>query len=190
MKQGSRRNSTRRSVSSRQLGKAEKHRTEVSSGGIVFKRTQKGIVFAMQKDSYGKWTFAKGHVRKGESYRRTAVREIKEELGLAGLKFIKPLGHIDIWFRDRFVFKGKLVRKFIHYFLFEVSADAKLVPLEATDKGEIVQDASWVPIKEVWEKSDYEDMRPILRRALQYFEKSPHVRRRKGYGRVKRSNTK
>jgi len=171
-------------VSSRQPGSKEKHRTEVSSGGIVFKRTPEGIVFAMQKDSYGKWTFAKGHVRKGESYRKTAIREIEEELGLKGLKFIKPLGRIDIWFRDRFVFKGKLVRKFIHYFLFEAPANAKLVPLKAKDKGEVVQAASWVPISQVRERSSYEDMRPIVRRAVQYFDKTKPVRRRKGYRRV------
>ena len=183
MKQGSRHSSTRRSVSSRQTGKTGKHRTEVSSGGLVFKRTPEGIVFAMQKDSYGKWTFAKGHVRKGESYRKTAVREIEEELGLKGLQYIKPLGHIDIWFRDRFVFKGKLVRKFIHFFLFEATANSKLVPLKAKDKGEIVQDASWIPMDQIWEKSSYEDMKPIVRRALQYFERPQRVRRRKGYRR-------
>jgi len=183
MKQDSRHNSTRRSVSSRQPGREEKHRIEVSSGGIVFKRTPEGILFAMQKDSYGKWTFAKGHVRKGESYRKTAIREINEELGLKGLKYIKPLGHVDIWFRDRFAFKGKLVRKFIHYFLFEAQADTKLVPLEATGKGEIIQAAAWIPIGKVQERSSYDDMKPIVRRALQYFEKPNMVRRRTGYKR-------
>ncbi|MBT3230671.1 NUDIX domain-containing protein [Candidatus Uhrbacteria bacterium] len=183
MKQDSRHNSTRRSVSSRQPGSSDKHRVEVSSGGLVFKRAPEGVVFAMQMDSYGKWTFAKGHVRKGESYRKTAVREIEEELGLKGLRYIKPLGHIDIWFRDRFVFKGKLVRKFIHYFLFEAPADAKLTPLQDTGKGEIIQDAAWIRADQVWDKSSYEDMKPVVRRALQYFEKPRRVRRRMGYKR-------
>lgn len=183
MKQEAHHSSTRQSVSSRKSGSKEKHRVEVSSGGLVFKRTSRGVAFAMQKDSYGKWTFAKGHVRKGESYRKAAVREINEELGLSGLKYIKPLGHIDIWFRDRFVFKGKLVRKYIHYFLFEAPADSKLVPLQDVEKGEVIQAAAWVPMEKVWEKSSYEDMRPIVRSALQYFEKSKIVRRRKGYRR-------
>lgn len=178
MKQGEHRSSTRRSVSSRQLGSGEKHRIEVSSGGMVFKRTPQGVFFAMQKDSYGNWTFPKGHVRKGELYRKTAMREIEEELGLKRLRCVKPLGHIDIWFRDRFVHKGKLVRKFIHYFLFEVSSDAQLHPLKPKDTGEVIQAAHWVPLGKVWATSSYEDMRPIVRRALQYFEIRPRVRRR------------
>ena len=122
-------------------------------------------------------------MRKGESYRKAAVREIEEELGLKQLKYIRPLGNIDIWFRDRFVFKGKLVRKFIHYFLFEAPANAKLVPLKAKDQGEIIQAAEWVPIGQVWEQSSYEDMKPIVSRALQYFERPKGVRRRIGYKR-------
>lgn len=174
-------NSTRQLVSSRKTGNKEKHRTEVSAGGLVYKRTSEGVKFAMQKDSYGHWTFPKGHVRKGESYKQTAVREIKEELGLGSLRFRKPLGTIDIWFRDRFVFKGKLVRKYIHYFLFEVDESAMLVPLQSTDKGEQIDEADWVDIKEIWELSGYDDMKPIVRKALQYFEKPKHVRRRIGY---------
>lgn len=183
MKQGARHSSTRQSVSSRQTGKQERHRTEVSAGGLIFKRTPQGIYFAMQKDSYGNWTFPKGHVRKGEAYRKTAMREIDEELGLKKLRYIKPLGHIDIWFRDRFVFRGKMVRKFIHYFLFEAPADAKLVPLQEKEKGEVIQAARWVPMDKVWETSSYEDMRPMVRRALHYFEQSQRVRRRQGYRR-------
>lgn len=176
-------NSTRQLVSSRKTGSPEKHRTEVSAGGLVYKRTAQGILFAMQKDSYGHWTFPKGHVRKGESYKQTAVREIKEELGLSNLRFRKPLGKIDIWFRDRFVFKGKLVRKYIHYFLFEADPKSVLIPLQSSDKGEQIDEASWIPIQEVWEFSDYEDMNQIVKKALQYFEKPKHVRRRVGYSR-------
>ncbi|MBU4315306.1 NUDIX domain-containing protein [Patescibacteria group bacterium] len=163
--------STRQSVSSRQTGSQKKHRVEVSSGGLIFKRTPDGVFFAMQKDSYGHWTFPKGHVRRGESYRQTAVREIQEELGLGGLRYIKPLGTIDIWFRDRFVFKGKLVRKFIHYFLFEAKQDAQLVPLITKDKGERIEEAKWINIKEIWEFSGYDDMKPIVSKALAYFQK-------------------
>src|SRR3989339_348233 len=183
MNQEQHHNSTRQSVSSRKTGSLEKHRTEVSAGGLIYKRTNQGVLFAMQKDSYGYWTFPKGHVRKGESYKQTAIREIKEELGLDKLQFRKPLGTIDIWFRDRFVFKGKLVKKFIHYFLFETSVDAVLVPLQSTKKGEQIKEAAWIPIKDVQELSGYDDLNPIVHKALQYFEKPKHVRRRVGYSR-------
>ncbi|MFH1632249.1 MAG: NUDIX domain-containing protein [bacterium] len=173
MKQTERHNSTRQSITSRRQIDTPRHRTEVSAGGLVFKRTSKGMYFAMLKDPFGKWTFPKGHVKKakGESCRRAAEREVSEELGLADLKFIRPLGKIDIWFRDQFVFKGKLVHKFIHYFLFEVPANTRLSSVKGKAKKEMIQDVAWVRIDKLADKSGYSDMDPVIRRALGYFKK-------------------
>ena len=82
----------------------------------MFKRVHGLVYFAMVKDSYGKWAFPKGHVRQGESYKDGATREIFEEMGLEVSRMVCRLDTIDIWFRDRFVHKGKLVHKYIHYF--------------------------------------------------------------------------
>ncbi len=147
----------------------------MSAGGLIFKRKESKVFFAMQKDSYGHWTFPKGHVRRGESYRQTAVREIEEELGLKNLRFVKPLGSIDIWFRDRYVFKGKLVRKFIHYFLFEARQDAQLTPLGSSEKGEKIEEVEWINIDDIWDYSEYDDMKPIVSKALRYFTKSDKI---------------
>ena len=68
----------------------------------------------MLKDSYGRWTFPKGHLDEGETTRQAAIREIEEEIGLGSLRAVAKLGTIDIWFRDRFKFKGKLIHKYIH----------------------------------------------------------------------------
>lgn len=165
MKRNGRHNSTRQSITSR-TSKKRRHRIEVSSGGLVFKRTRKGVYFAMMKDSFGKWAFPKGHVQKGESYRKAAEREIHEELGLDGLRFKKPLGQIDIWFRDRFVHKGKLVHKYIHYFLFQAAPGARLVKPEVKEKGERIQAVAWVPVEQILKQSSYSDMKPIIKRAL------------------------
>ncbi len=161
-------NSTRRSISSRRRSKKRQHRVEVSSGGLVYKKTPNGVDFAMLKDSFGKWTFPKGHVKKGESYVVGAAREIEEEMGLASIRKIRRLGQIDIWFRDRYVFKGKLVHKFIYYFLFESKDDAKLVKPKAQEKGEKIQAVAWVPAHLVEKRSAYKDMRPIVKRAFEH----------------------
>ncbi|MBU1126700.1 NUDIX domain-containing protein [Patescibacteria group bacterium] len=163
---------TRRSISSRQETKKPQHRIEVSAGGLVFKKTDRGIFVAMLQDSFGNWTFPKGHVRRRrESRQRAAEREIKEELGLSELKFVRPLGQIDIWFRDRFVFKGKMVHKFIHYFLFEAPVNAKLIVPEAKEKGEKIQAVAWVPLQNVVKQSSYRDMNPIIQKSLQLLRK-------------------
>lgn len=181
-------NSKRRSITSRQRNKRkESPRVEVSAGGVVFKRTGRGIFFAMLKDSYGKWTFPKGHVKRGESYVNAAKREIDEEMGIENLHLVRSLGHIDIWFRDRFVYKGKLIHKYIHYFLFELRENVRLEKPEPTDEGERIQAVAWVPMDQVLKRSNYKDMKPILKRVFKVLEetgkakvkKKPFVRRPK-----------
>jgi 8-oxo-dGTP pyrophosphatase MutT (NUDIX family) len=137
---------------------------EVSAGGFVLKRTPRGVVFAMMKDSYGKWTFPKGHVESGEELAEAAARETMEELGLSELRLLEELGKIDIWFRDRFVKKGALIHKDIHYFLFEARPDAML----SAQPSEHVQDAAWVSARELTARSFYPDLVPVVKRALTY----------------------
>lgn len=142
---------------------------EVSAGGLVYKRTARGVVFAMMRDSYGKWTFPKGHVERGESRKEAAARETVEELGLKDLRLCRPLGQIDIWFRDRFVKKGALIHKDIHYFLFETPSGATLHP----QASEGVMEAKWVPVGDVEEISFYRDLKPIIRRVLSQMRRPP-----------------
>ena len=173
------RNSTRRSISSRHRGgdksKEDRPRVEVSSGGLVFKRTRQGIYFAMLKDSFGKWTFPKGHVRRGETYDAAAAREVNEELGLESLRKKESLGHIDIWFRDRYVFKGKLIHKYIHYFLFEAHPRARLRRPVSKAQGEKIQAVAWVPAGDVTTRSTYKDMKPIIKRAFAVLPKNRYT---------------
>lgn len=120
----------------------------------------------MVVDSYGKWAFPKGHVQPGESYREAAMREIKEEMGLAELKHIARLDTIDIWFRDRFVHKGTLIHKYIHYFLFEAPPQAKLIRPKPKEDGEKIRAVAWVPARQVLRRSSYRDMLGIIKKAL------------------------
>lgn len=123
----------------------------------------------MMKDSYGKWTFPKGHVEPGEELAEAAARETIEELGLSEIRLLEELGKIDIWFRDRFVKKGALIHKDIHYFLFVAPPNATLSP----QVSEHIQEAAWVPIRQVTGRSFYPDLEPVVRRALVYVRAHP-----------------
>lgn len=149
-----------------------KTRREVAAGGIVFKRTRRGIFFAMIVDSYGKLAFPKGHVRRGEQLAEAAAREVCEELGLCDLHVHRRLGTNDIWFRDRFVHKGYLIHKFIHYYLFEADRAARVrVQENSPTGGERIRRGLWVPMEDVQRRSSYDNMSPIVERAIHYIER-------------------
>lgn len=140
---------------------------EESAGGIVFKKTAKGFFVAMMVDSYGKWTFPKGHVEKGESKEEAAARETIEEIGLDEIKLLETLGSIDIEFTDRFEKKGKTIQKTIHYYLFQAPANARIYPEEP----ERVFQTEWVPKSHVLKRSEYKDMVEVVKTALAFLNK-------------------
>lgn len=155
-----------------ELNEGEKPRLEVSSGAVVFKRAKGGALVAMVKDSYGKWTFPKGHVRRGETLSEAAMRECLEETGLHDLRFRRKLGTIDIWFRDRYVYKGKMIHKFIHYFLLEAAPSARVRAPRHVEGGEKIQEVAWIPLSDLSERSAYKDMKKIVRLAMETVLKS------------------
>lgn len=143
--------------------KKETVQREISAGGIVFRKSGKNISFALMKDSYGKWTFPKGHVEAAEDLEEAAARETLEELGLEEIRLLDYLGKIDIWFRDKFHKKDQLIHKDIHFYLFEAFPGSALHP----DPSEHVLEAKWVPLSTIGRVSSYRDMIPIIKRAVE-----------------------
>ena len=55
---------------------------EKSCGAVVFKRTEEGIRYVILRSVGGFCGFPKGHVEAGETEHETALREVREEVGL------------------------------------------------------------------------------------------------------------
>lgn len=151
-------------------------KTEISAGGIVYKRTPGGARVAFILDPYRKWAFAKGHVERGETTEQAAARETIEEMGIDEVRVVAPLGTIDFWFRDRYrpETKGVLVHKYVYYFLMEAPSHAAGRP----QKKEKIRRVIWVSPRRALRTSSYEDVRPILRKAIALLDAAPEVRER------------
>jgi len=135
------------------MGRSEKAKQETSAGGVVFRQTPDGIKFLLIKDPYRKWGLPKGHVDSGESYEETADREVTEETGLEHLVLHGSLGEIDWHFR----FRGKLIHKCCHFFLFEAPTGS---PCPQAEEGILA--CQWFTYDEAVQTISYENARRIL----------------------------
>ena len=137
----------------------KKAEREVSAGGIVFRRDADGTPrFLLIKDSYQHWGFPKGHLESGESPVVAAMRETREETGLADLVVQGPIRIIDWHFR----FRGRYIHKFCHFFLFE-SSDGECVPQVA----EGITAVRWEPLERALDVLSYDNARGVLRRGAE-----------------------
>jgi ADP-ribose pyrophosphatase YjhB (NUDIX family) len=132
---------------------SEVAKRETSAGGVVFRQTPEGIRFLLIKDPYKKWGLPKGHVDSGESLEQTADREVTEETGLGDLVLHGSLGVIDWHFR----FRGRLIHKCCHFFLFEAPTG---LPCPQAEEGIIA--CSWFSYADAVKTISYENARYIL----------------------------
>lgn len=88
---------------------------EISSGGVVFKKFNNQLFILMLLDKNDNWTFPKGLVEDGELPENAAGREIGEEVGIYKIKIMATLSPVQYWYK----FEGELIKKTVHYFLFE-----------------------------------------------------------------------
>ncbi|MCX6786195.1 MAG: transcription antitermination factor NusB [Candidatus Komeilibacteria bacterium] len=131
---------------------------EYSAGGVVFRKTNKGYLFALVLDAYGKWTFPKGHIETAEDQETSALREIEEETGLDQLTSRGYLGSIDIKVNEP---NKRPFPKTVHYYLVETLAENLTITKEPE-----VKDAKWVTEDEALNLISYENAGEIFKAAL------------------------
>ena len=95
-------------------------RQETSAGGVVIRIADGEPRYLLIRDSYQNWGFPKGHIEDGEAPEAAAIREVREETGLAEVTVRGAIATIDWFFR----FRGQLIHKVCHFFLMETTSSS------------------------------------------------------------------
>jgi len=136
---------------------------EKKAGAVVYSRHEGEIYFAFVHDVFGYWTLSKGGIEEGENEEAGAVREIKKEMGL-DITIKELLG------RNEYVAchpeKGK-IRKQVVFFLAE--SEYKDIVLEKGTGG--LDDAKWFHLDEIPNLKMYDNMIPLLTKAVEILNK-------------------
>lgn len=127
------------------------------SGAVIYAEENNDIYLALVHDIFGHWTLSKSKVRDDETFEQGAVRAIFDEVGLPA-EVEAMLGNNEYIASQPD--KGK-VRKQVQYFL----AKAPYQDVALAKKGGL-DDARWFRVADILELNFYEDILPIVTKAI------------------------
>jgi ADP-ribose pyrophosphatase YjhB (NUDIX family) len=127
-------------------------------GAVVYAMQGKDLYLALVHDIFGHWTLSKGKLTPEETPEAGVVRKIKEEIGLTCTPEAR-LGENEYVASDPATGKK---RKHVIYFL----AASPFTEVQLAKKGGL-DDARWFRLQDALELNFYEDMLPIVTKAVQ-----------------------
>ena len=130
---------------------------EKSCGAIVYTNINGERYYLVEQMLDGHWGFPKGHVEEDETENETALREIKEEVGLDI--------QIDEGFRrvETYSPKADFIKDVVYFVAYSKSLDTTMQTIE-------VRDIKWVKLKEALDLIEYPNMQEIIRLADVYLD--------------------
>ena len=137
---------------------------ETLGGAVVYARDGSNVYLALVHDVFGHWTLSKGHLAADEDPKKGMAREVTEEIGVSAT----PEEELGV---NEYVAshpeKGK-VRKRVVYFL----ARAPYQDLKLGNSGGL-DDARWFKLSEIVTLNIYDDILPIITKAITLLLKTP-----------------
>lgn len=131
-------------------------------GAVVYARKGEELYIGLVHDIFGHWTLSKGKLLPEEEAEVGVVRKIKEEIGL-DITPKERLGENEYVASDPEAGKK---RKHVIFFL----AESPYTDIELAKKGGL-DDARWFRAADVLDLNFYDDMRPLIEKAMQKLEK-------------------
>jgi transcription antitermination protein NusB len=131
---------------------------ELLAGAVVLSRHENKLFIGLVHDVFGYWTLPKGRIDAEEGEEVGAKRKIEKEIGIP-VTIVEKLGENE--YIANKPESGKVV-KHVSYYV----AEAEHVPL-ALEKKTGLDDAKWFDAREVGELRMYDDVKPLIAKALE-----------------------
>ena len=133
---------------------------EKSCGGVVYTRQGNRIRYVVVQHLGGHWGFPKGHMEPGEDEQTTALREIREEIGV-NAELIPGFRAVEVYPLPN---KPGTTKEVV-YFLAHYSGQ------ELRHQKEELKAACLLPYKDAWKRLTFEEAKRILAEADGFLKK-------------------
>jgi N utilization substance protein B len=135
---------------------------ELLAGAVVLSHHAGRLHIGLVHDVFGYWTLPKGRIDAAEGEEAGAKRKIEAEIGIA-VRIIEKIGENEYIANKPET--GKVV-KHVSYYV----ASADHVPLQLEKKTGL-DDARWFDVEHMDDLRMYDDVKPLIEKALEYREK-------------------
>jgi 8-oxo-dGTP pyrophosphatase MutT (NUDIX family) len=138
---------------------------QISAGGVAHRSRDVSIEVALIKTvSEGRWQLPKGIIDPGETPEIAALREVREEAGIA-CEIIEPLEVIEYWFVAAYDDGPKRrYHKKVHFYLM------KFISGDVADHDHEVSEARWFEINEAENMLAFESEKNLVAAARRRLE--------------------
>ena len=127
---------------------------ERSAGSIIYRQSSKGKLYLLLNYPSGHWDFVKGNIEKGETFKQTVLREIKEETGISDITFVDG-------FEDKIEYHyqrdGQVIHKEVVFFLSNTKTDQVILSHEHLDY-------TWLNFNDALEKLTYKTAQKLFKK--------------------------
>jgi transcription antitermination protein NusB len=129
-------------------------------GAVVYARDGGEVYLALVHDIFGHWTLSKGKLLPDEKHKDGVIRKVKDEIGL-DVAVEDQLGENEYIANDSSNGKNGKKRRHATYFL----ARGEFKDLHTKKEGGL-DDAQWFPLASVGDLNFYDDILPVVTRAI------------------------
>jgi len=138
------------------------------SGAVVYAEHEGVTYLALVHDIFGHWTLTKGKVEKEETDEECLVREAEEELGVAVMVGERLGQNSYSTFHPE---HGKIMKQ-VTYFIAE--APYQELTLEKKEEKGGLDDVRWFKLSEIMDLNFYDDILPIITKAISLLAQKAH----------------
>jgi len=127
---------------------------ERSAGAILYKEYPSGKMYLLLNYPSGHWDFVKGNIEKGENFKQTVLREVREETGITDIDFIDG-------FEDKVEYHyqrdGQVVHKEVVFFLASTKTSDVVLSHEH-------RDYTWLNFNDALKKLTYKTAQKLFKK--------------------------